>query len=233
MQELSAFLDHMDWASLLALLLRVVAVLICIMVHEVSHGLAAYLLGDPTAKAQHRLSFNPLRHIDPFGALMMLLVGFGWAKPVPVDMRYFKKPKVGMAVTALAGPVSNFVLAYVALLIAYLILGIAAATGALASSLLQGVLDFCSLTASLSIGLGVFNLIPFPPLDGSKVLGAFLPDRIYYKILRYERPDAILPGIGGQTGLNLAMQLWKQGVRSWITNLLLTLAQWPYFLIAG
>ncbi len=92
MQELSAFLDHMDWASLLALLLRVAAVLICIMVHEVSHGLAACLLGDPTAKAQHRLSFNPLRHIDPLGALMMLLVGFGWAKPVPVDMRYFKEP---------------------------------------------------------------------------------------------------------------------------------------------
>lgn len=230
MQELSAFLDHMDWASLLALLLRVVAVLICIMVHEVSHGLAAYLLGDPTAKAQHRLSFNPLRHIDPFGALMMLLVGFGWAKPVPVDMRYFKKPKVGMAVTALAGPVSNFVLAYVALLIAYLILGIAAATGALASSLLQGVLDFCSLTASLSIGLGVFNLIPFPPLDGSKVLGAFLPDRIYYKILRYEFAGTVV----------LMALLWLgvldgplYAVRSWITNLLLTLAQWPYFLIAG
>lgn len=230
MNELSAFLDHMDWASLLALLLRVVAVLICIMVHEVSHGLAAYLLGDPTAKAQHRLSFNPLRHIDPFGALMMLLVGFGWAKPVPVDMRYFKKPKVGMAVTALAGPVSNFVLAYVALLIAYLILGAAAAAGAFASSLLQGVLDFCTLTASLSIGLGVFNLIPFPPLDGSKVLGAFLPDQIYYKILRYEFAGTVV----------LMALLWLgvldgplYAVRSGITNLLLTLARWPYFLIAG
>ena len=230
MNELSAFLDHMDWASLLALLLRVVAVLICIMVHEVSHGLAAYLLGDPTAKAQHRLSFNPLRHIDPFGALMMLLVGFGWAKPVPVDMRYFKKPKVGMAVTALAGPVSNFVLAYVALLIAYLILGAAAAAGAFTSSLLQGVLDFCTLTASLSIGLGVFNLIPFPPLDGSKVLGAFLPDRIYYKILRYEFAGTVV----------LMALLWLgvldgplYAVRSGITNLLLTLARWPYFLIAG
>ncbi len=230
MQELSAFLDHMDWASLLALLLRVAAVLICIMVHEVSHGLAACLLGDPTAKAQHRLSFNPLRHIDPLGALMMLLVGFGWAKPVPVDMRYFKKPKVGMAVTALAGPLSNFILAYVALLAAYLILGIAAAAGTLASSFLQGVLDFCSLTASLSIGLGVFNLIPFPPLDGSKVVGAFLPDRIYYKILRYEFAGTIV----------LMALLWLgvldsplYAVRSGITNLLLTLAQWPYFLIAG
>ena len=228
MQELSTFLNHTDWASLLSLLLRVVAVLICIMVHEVSHGLAAYLLGDPTAKAQHRLSFNPLRHIDPFGALMMLLVGFGWAKPVPVDMRYFKKPKTGMAITALAGPFSNFVLAYAAFLIVYLVLGIAAVSGALASSLVQGVLDFCSLIASLSIGLGVFNLIPFPPLDGSKVVGAFLPDRIYYKILRYEFAGTIV----------LMALLWLGvldgplfAVRSWITNLMLILARWPYLLI--
>ncbi|MGN0967923.1 MAG: site-2 protease family protein, partial [Oscillospiraceae bacterium] len=173
---------------------------------------------------------NPLRHIDPFGALMMLLVGFGWAKPVPVDMRYFKKPKAGMAITALAGPFSNFILAYVALLIAYLVLGIAVVTGALASSLVQGVLDFCSLTASLSIGLGVFNLIPFPPLDGSKVVGAFLPDRIYYKILRYEFAGTIV----------LMALLWLgvldgplYAVRSWLTNSLMTLAQWPLFLIAG
>lgn len=230
MNEISAFLDHMDWASLLSLLLRLAAVLICIMVHEVSHGLAAYLLGDPTAKAQHRLSFNPLRHIDPLGALMMLLVGFGWAKPVPVDMRYFKKPKSGMAITALAGPVSNFVLAYVAILICYGILGAAVRTGAAASSLLQGTLDFCSLTASLSIGLGVFNLIPFPPLDGSKVVGAFLPDRVYYKILRYEFAGMLI----------LMALLWLgvldgplYAVRSWITDLLLTWARWPYFLIAG
>ncbi len=135
-----------------------------------------------------------------------------------------------MAVPALAGPLSNFILAYVALLAAYLILGIAAAAGTLASSFLQGVLDFCSLTASLSIGLGVFNLIPFPPLDGSKVVGAFLPDRIYYKILRYEFAGTIV----------LMALLWLgvldsplYAVRSGITNLLLTLAQWPYFLIAG
>lgn len=227
MEELSAFLDHMDWDGLLTLLLRVAAVLVCIMIHEISHGLAAYLLGDPTAKAQKRLSLNPLRHIDPFGALMMLLVGFGWAKPVPVDMRYFKKPKSGMAITAFAGPISNFVLAYAMLLVAYLILGV---TGTSASSLAWGIIDFCSLTASLSIGLGVFNLIPFPPLDGSKVLGAFLPDRIYYKILRYEFAGTFV----------LMALLWLgvldgplYAVRSWITESLLYLAQWPYFLIAG
>lgn len=219
-------MNHMDWDGLVALLLRLAAVLICIMIHEISHGLSAYWLGDPTAKMQHRLSLNPLRHIDPFGALMMLLVGFGWAKPVPVDMRYFKKPKSGMAITALAGPISNFVLAYLMLLIAYTVL---AFSGAAASNMVWKIIDFCTLTASLSIGLGVFNLIPFPPLDGSKVLGAFLPDRIYYKILRYEFAGTLV----------LMALLWLgvldiplYAVRSWITEKLLYLAQWPYNLIA-
>lgn len=226
--EISAFLEHMDWASLLSLLLRVAAVLICIMVHEVSHGLAAYLLGDPTAKAQHRLSFNPLRHIDPLGALMMLLVGFGWAKPVPVDMRYFKKPKSGMAVTALAGPVSNFLLAYVALLLAWLFLGIMVVTQSISSGILNGLMDFFSLIASLSIGLGIFNLIPFPPLDGSKVVGALLPDRAYSKILRYEF-----------AGMFILMALLWTGVLDgplsaasrWTWDLLSFLARWPYLLV--
>lgn len=228
MNEISAFLDHMDWASLLDLLLRAAAVLLCIVIHEVSHGLAAYCLGDPTAKAQHRLSLNPLRHIDPLGALMMLLVGFGWAKPVPVDMRYFKKPKSGMAITALAGPVSNFVLAYVALLVAYLIVGIMAVTGAAVSGVLNGLLGFCSTVAGLSIGLGVFNLIPFPPLDGSKVVGAFLPDRVYRTILRYEF-----------LGMLVLMALLWLGVldtplyelRSWAWDGLEKLARWPYLLL--
>lgn len=225
MEELSAFLNHMDWASLLDLLLRLAAVLICIIIHEVSHGLAAYRLGDPTAKVQHRLSLNPLRHIDPFGALMMLLVGFGWAKPVPVDMRYFKRPKSGMAVTALAGPVSNFLLAYLALLIAYTVLALAGAASALAWE----IIDFCTLTASLSIGLGVFNLIPFPPLDGSKILGIVLPDRIYYKILHYEFAGTIV--LMGLLWLGV-LDAPLYAVRGWVTDKLLYLAQWPYYLLS-
>lgn len=228
LQELSAFLDNMDWGSLLDLLLRVAAVLLCIILHEVSHGLAAYWLGDPTAKAQHRLSLNPLRHIDPFGALMMLLVGFGWAKPVPVDPRHFKHPKSGMALTALAGPISNFILAYLVLVIAYTVLGAAVAAGMAWNALIQGVIDFCTLTAGLSIGLGVFNLIPFPPLDGSKVLGIFLPDRIYNKVLRYEFAGTFI----------LMALLWLgvldtplYAVRSWVTDGLLFLARWPYALL--
>ena len=230
MQELSAFLDNMEWSSLIQLLLRVAAVLFCIVFHEVSHGFAAYLLGDPTAKAQRRLSLNPLRHIDPFGALMMLLVGFGWAKPVPVDMRYFKKPKSGMAITALAGPLSNFVLAYVMMLLAYVCLGIFVVNEVPYSDLTQGLLDFCILVASLSIGLGVFNLIPFPPLDGSKILGILLPDRIYYKILRYEFAGTVV----------LMALLWMGvldvplfAVRSFVSEGLMNLAQWPYDLITA
>ena len=105
----------LDLASLQDAVLRVVAVLLCLTVHETCHGLAALALGDPTAKSQHRLSLNPLRHIDWFGLAMMFVAGFGWAKAVPVDPRYFKKPKQGMALTALAGPVSNFILAMLAM----------------------------------------------------------------------------------------------------------------------
>ena len=106
----------LDFASMSAAVLRVAAIILCMTVHETCHGLAAYALGDPTAKSMHRLSLNPLRHIDWLGLALMFVAGFGWAKPVPVDLRYFKKPKQGMALTALAGPVSNFVLAFLALL---------------------------------------------------------------------------------------------------------------------
>ncbi len=180
------FFQHLDYQGMLWMLIQVLAVLICLTVHETCHGLAALALGDPTAKRMHRLSFNPLRHIDVFGALMMLVAGFGWAKPVPVDMRYFKHPKSGMAITALAGPVSNFVLAYVALLLRAALLGIYyfVAPG---NAVLPWIIDFLATVSTLSVALGLFNLIPFPPLDGSKVLGSFLPDRAYYTILRYER----------------------------------------------
>ena len=104
--------NSLDFGSMKDLALRLVSVFLCLTVHETCHGLAAYALGDPTAKRQHRLSLNPLRHIDWFGLAMMVVAGFGWAKPVPVNPNYFKNPKRGMAVTALAGPVSNFLLRY-------------------------------------------------------------------------------------------------------------------------
>ena len=107
-------MQSLDLVWLESTLMRAAAVLLCLTVHETCHGLAALALGDPTARSRHRLSLNPLRHIDWLGLAMMLAVGFGWARPVPVDPRYFRNPKRGMAVTALAGPVSNFLLAFLA-----------------------------------------------------------------------------------------------------------------------
>lgn len=173
----------LDFTSLGNAALRAAAVLLCLSVHETCHGLAALVLGDPTAKARHRLSLNPLRHIDWLGLAMMFVAGFGWAKPVPVNPNYFKKPKQGMAVTALAGPASNFLLALLAMLISRLIYLYAPY-----NPVWQTVFDFCLYTvAPLSIGLGLFNLLPLPPLDGSKVLAMFLPDRAYAVWMRYER----------------------------------------------
>ena len=172
----------LDFSSLADAALRAAAVFLCLTVHETCHGLAALALGDPTAKSMHRLSLNPLRHIDWLGLALMFAAGFGWAKPVPVDPRYFRKPKQGMALTALAGPVSNFLLALVLLVGARIMVDHAAY-----SALNQGILDFLVSTAVLSIGLGLFNLVPIPPLDGAKVLFSLLPDRMYDTMLRYER----------------------------------------------
>ena len=178
----------LDFTSLGSAALRMAAVLLCLSVHETCHGLAALALGDPTAKARHRLSLNPLRHIDWLGLAMMFVAGFGWAKPVPVNPNYFKKPKQGMAVTALAGPASNFLLALLAMLISRLIYLYAPY-----NAVWQTVFDFCLYTvAPLSIGLGLFNLLPLPPLDGSKVLAVLLPDRAYSWLMRYERFGMLL-----------------------------------------
>lgn len=177
--------EQFDWQGLLSALQRVLGVLLCLTVHETSHGLAAYALGDPTARDRHRLSLNPLRHIDWLGLAMMLAVGFGWAKPVPVDPRYFKRPKQGMALTALAGPVSNLLLA---LLAVFLSRELYARGAWMPMGIRVSLFQFLLYTlAPLSIGLGLFNLLPIPPLDGSKVLGAFLPDRAFFGLMRYER----------------------------------------------
>lgn len=187
MHYLSNLWSALDFGSMLDMVLRLAAVLLCLTVHETCHGLAAYALGDPTARRAHRLSLNPLRHIDWFGLLMMFAVGFGWAKPVPVNPNYFKKPKQGMALTALAGPVSNFLLALLTLLAARIFCDVAAY-----SETNQRILDFLLMMAVLSIGLGLFNLVPIPPLDGSKVLFAVLPDRAYDWLMRNERYGMLL-----------------------------------------
>ena len=182
MGSVSDFLGNMDWWGLITLLISAAASLLCITFHELAHGFTAYRLGDPTAKNAGRLTLNPIRHLDIIGLIMMLIVKVGWAKPVPVDMRNFKHPKRGMALTAVAGPVSNFIMALLAVGGCSLIYHFVPVTRV---SLL--ILCFLANLALLSVGCGIFNLIPISPLDGSKVLFALLPDRIYYKILRYEK----------------------------------------------
>ena len=173
----------LDFSSLADAALRAAAVFLCLTVHETCHGLAALALGDPTAKSMHRLSLNPLRHIDWLGLALMFAAGFGWAKPVPVNPNYFRKPKQGMAITALAGPVSNFLLA-----ILFLGIGKVIYLYAPYSDGMNVPFSWCLYTvAPMSVGMGLFNLIPFPPLDGSKVLAVFLPDGAYEKLMRYER----------------------------------------------
>ena len=199
MHYLTNLWNTLDFGTLRDAAVQLLAVLFCLTVHETCHGLAALALGDPTAKRQHRLSLNPLRHIDWFGLLMMLVAGFGWARPVPVNPNYFKKPRQGMALTALAGPASNLLLALLLLIPARLIY-----TYAHYSVFNQTALDFLTSTAALSIGLGLFNLIPIPPLDGSKVLAVLLPERAYRWLMRYEHFGSfalwllVALGVGGR-----------------------------------
>ena len=208
---METFFQQFDWNGLLSLLGRVAGVFLCLTVHETCHGLAACALGDPTAKRMHRLSLNPLHHIDWLGLSMMLLAGFGWAKPVPVDMRYFKKPKTGMALTALAGPVSSFLLALALLFTASLLAAFAPVNG-----VVVGLFSFCANTAVLSIGLGLFNLVPIPPLDGSKVLFSLLPERAYYTLMRYERYGMAV----------LLLLVWLDVGSSYLSNAIYIVYQW-------
>ncbi|NLL45369.1 MAG: site-2 protease family protein [Clostridiales bacterium] len=178
---------NMDWSYITNLLYTILPALVCIVIHEMSHSFAAYKLGDRTSEQQGRMSLNPLRHIDPIGLLMLIVFRFGWAKPVSVNMYNFKNPKRDMALTALAGPASNIVLAAFCLLLYGLLW-----RTLYFSSFGGTVLEFLRTTAYLSVSLGVFNLIPIPPLDGSKVLFSLLPNRLYIKLMMYERYGVLL-----------------------------------------
>lgn len=189
MNGITAWLAQLRWGAALDLLTLAAAAVLCITIHETCHGLAALALGDPTAKRMGRLTLNPLKHMDLAGFAMMMVAKVGWAKPVPVDPRYFRNPKAGMAVVAVAGPLSNVLLSAVA------------AAGYTASmfyaayleiAALEVLANFFSYVFFISAGLAVFNLLPIPPLDGSKVLFAFLPEQWYWKLMHYERYVMIL-----------------------------------------
>lgn len=170
-----------------------VLVMFCVLpVHECAHGVTAYKLGDPTAKNQGRLTLNPFAHLDLFGSIVLVLTGFGWAKPVQVNPRNFKHPKRDMAVTSLAGPLSNILLSLF-LMIVYKVLhgflyspvyrSLMASVGG-AAVVIMNILDFIIY---ISLYLAVFNLLPIPPLDGSKIFGAILPAKYYFFMMKYER----------------------------------------------
>ncbi|MFR7485166.1 MAG: site-2 protease family protein [Acutalibacter sp.] len=177
-----AYGQHVDVWAVLAQVLSVVFVILCILpLHEFAHGWVANKLGDPTAKLEGRLTLNPLASVDPMGALALILFGFGWAKPVPVNSRYFKHPKRDMAITALAGPVSNLLAALVGAVLVVVMEVFAPYNG-----VTQFIYNVLYYYVVVNISLAVFNLIPLPPLDGSRIVAAFLSDRAMYTYYRYQ-----------------------------------------------
>lgn len=165
-------------------------VVFCVMpIHEYAHALVATKLGDDTARLSGRLTLNPMAHINPLGALMILLVGFGYAKPVPVNVRNtkLKNKKLSMALVAFAGPLSNLIIAFLSVLLRYVVLNFAAKNGGEMTTAIFALNVFFQYSAIININLAVFNLIPIPPLDGSRILFAILPTKYYFGIMKYER----------------------------------------------
>lgn len=174
-------------ANLFTYLVRAMVLVTAIPLHECAHAWASDKLGDPTAKNLGRLSLNPMAHLDIFGSILMLFTGFGWAKPVPVMSRNFENVKKGMVLSALAGPAANILLALLCMLLYKLWCFVLYPMLAVQFSVAQAIATILYIMCILNINLAVFNLIPVPPLDGSRLVTALLPARLYYKVMQYER----------------------------------------------
>ena len=176
--------------NLINIIINVPITLIALTGHEFAHGWVSTKLGDPTPEREGRLTLNPLAHLDPVGTLLMILTGFGWAKPVPINSRYFKKPRRDMALTAAAGPIMNFILAFFGVLVCRILTKIFVAFPAQSDFVYYiqyAALTLFSYFHMLNLSLGVFNLIPIPPLDGSRIFYIFLPQKWYFGVMKYEK----------------------------------------------
>lgn len=180
----------MEFEQIKFYIFSALAALVALTVHEFCHGYAAYRLGDNTAKNLGRLTFNPLKHIDLVGVLCMIVFHVGWAKPVPVNSRNFRNPRRGFAITALAGPLSNIILGFFgvgAYLLVYALARGQEIEQGFTLALITNLLYFLNIFFSVNIGLGIFNLLPIPPFDGSRIAYVFLPPKLYFGVMRHER----------------------------------------------
>ena len=217
-----------DWrGAAINLLFTLLIVVFALSVHEAAHGYVAYKMGDPTARNLGRLTLNPSKHLDPIGFLAMLVFGFGWAKPVPINARNFKNSKWGMALTGIAGPVANLILGTIGAIlygfITPLCVKLSLSEG-LVSNLANVLPLFFYLLAMYNFIFMAFNLIPLPPFDGSRFFYAFLPIKLYFKVMQYER--YIL--IGMFICLFLLSRVFGFSPFSWIADRLLYTISTPF-----
>ena len=219
----------------ISILLTIPTILIALSAHESAHGYIAYKLGDRTAFNLGRITLNPVKHIDPFGAICMLLFGYGWAKPVPINARNFKDPRKGMALTALAGPVTNLILGTIGVILYYLTLYIANTNAVMdmvytnytAHVAVTMILVFLENFALVNFLYTVFNLIPVPPFDGSRIFSVVLPTKIYFNIMKYERYYLIaILGVSF-----ICSRLFNFSPFAWLADKLFYLIGYPFVLL--
>ena len=218
-----------EFSTYVSYLLSILLIIFLVTpLHEWAHAFAASKLGDKSIKYRGRLTLNPMAHLDYMGAIFMLLFGFGWAKPVPVDDRYFKNPKVGMAITALAGPLSNILAAFVGGFLYCGVVAIVINTNPIliVSGTVSFILELLGFFISVNCTLAVFNLIPWPPLDGSKILFAFLPDKWINLLYQYQQYFYfVLMGLLLFTNV-LTGPL--NSMTSWLLDMVMTVCEAPF-----
>lgn len=173
--------------TIIAILINIPIALLALSVHEAAHGYISNKLGDPTARNLGRITINPIKHLDPIGFICMVLFGIGWANPVPINTRYFKKPRRDMALSAAAGPISNLLLAVVFALLMKLFFSLPITVLSSLGVFTEIIILFLMQAISLNVFFAVFNLIPVPPFDGSRILYVFLPPKYYFGVMKYER----------------------------------------------